>query len=84
MTPEPPLANNAAVATVDLTAGENGSDDDDSLPPIYQAALRLDEAGLSASEIAGQLEVEEASVPLLLDLARRKRDRRVTAKHTKG
>lgn len=84
MTPEPALANNAAVATVDLTDGAKGSDGDDALPATYQAALRLDEAGLSAREIAEQLDVEEASVPLLLDLARRKRDRRVTAKHAKG
>ena len=72
------------MATVDLTAGENGSDDDGALPPTYQVALRLDEAGLSAREIAEHLEVEEASVPLLLDLARRKRDRRLITKHAKG
>ena len=54
------------------------------LPAVYGQALRLEEAGLSAPEIAERLDVAPESVPLLLDLARRKRKRRVSAKHAKG
>ena len=61
------------------------SDEPDAvLPAVYGQALRLEEAGLSASEIAERLEVAPESVPLLLDLARRKRNRRESAKHAKG
>lgn len=74
-------AQNVDVATVDLTTGDSG---DESLPPIYRAALRYAEEGLSLSEIAILLEVAVESVPLLLDLARRKRERRAIAKHAKG
>ena len=84
MTPRSVPPDNAAVETLDLTAGEDGSDDDGVLPPMYQVALRLDGAGLSTQEIARELEVEEESVPLLLDLARRKRERHATTEHTKG
>lgn len=74
-------AQNADVATVDLTTGDS---DDASLPPIYRAALRFAEEGLSQSEIAILLGVAVESVPLLLDLARRKRARSSITKHAKG
>ena len=81
MTSSPATAQNGDVATVDLTAGES---DDGSLSPIYRAALRFAEEGMSQQEIAILLEVAPESVPLLLDLARRKRNRLITTKHAKG
>lgn len=69
------------VATVDLTTGDG---EDGSLPPIYRAALRCAEEGMSHREIAIVLEVAVESVPLLLDLARRKLRRRITANRPDG
>ena len=83
MTDTAVIPQNAGVATVDLTAADSG-DDDGSLSPVYKAALRLEEAGLTPRQIAERLEVAAESVPLLLDLARRKLNRRITAKQTKG
>ena len=72
------------MATVDLTTGDSDDGDDRALPPAYQAALRLADEGLSAAEIAERLEVAPESVPLLLDLAKRKLNRRIIAKQTNG
>lgn len=69
---------NAAVASIDLTDGDGG------LSPTYQRALQLEEAGCSSAEIGEALGVTPEAVPLLLDLARRKRDNRITAKQPKG
>lgn len=69
------------MATVVPTAEEN---DDGSLSPIYRAALRCEEEGMTHREIAIVLEVAVESVPLLLDLARRKLQNGITAKHAKG
>ncbi|MFP5327164.1 MAG: hypothetical protein ACLGHT_06760 [Acidimicrobiia bacterium] len=69
---------------IDLTTGEAGSDGDDALAPVYSAALRLDDAGLTPRQIAERLEIAVESVPLLLDLARRKLTRRIKAEQTKG
>lgn len=82
MTAGGPTVENADVVTVDLA--DEGSGDDGSLSPIYRAALRCEEEGLSHGEIAILLEVEVESVPLLIDLGRRKANRRNTAKHSKG
>jgi DNA-directed RNA polymerase specialized sigma24 family protein len=70
------------VASIDLTADDG--DDEGSLSPVYNAALRLEAEGLTPRQIAERLEVAVESVPLLLDLARRKLNRRITAKHTNG
>lgn len=69
---------------IDLTTGEADSDGDDALAPVYSAALRLDDAGLTPRQIAERLEIAVESVPLLLDLARRKLTRRIKAEQTKG
>ena len=84
MTDRAAAPQNAAVASIDLTADDGSSDDDGMLSPVYKAALRLEAAGLTPRQIAERLEVAVESVPLLLDLARRKLNRRITANQTKG
>ena len=76
MTDKTVATHNAGVVTVDLTAGDG---EDGSLSPIYRAALRYAEEGMTHGEIAILLEVAVESVPLLLDLARRKTKRRISA-----
>lgn len=72
------------VDPIDLTAGDDSIDDDDAVPPVYQAALRLEEAGLTPHQIGERLDIAVESVPLLLDLARRKRARGFAVEQTKG
>ena len=74
-----PLSQNAGVAQVDDAAR-----DADVLSPAYREALRLDAEGFGAAVIADVLDIPAESVPLLLDLARRKLYRRIAAKHAKG
>lgn len=69
------------MASVDLTSEES---DDGSLSPIYRTALRCEEEGMTPREIAIVLDVAVESVPLMLDLARRKLNSGITAKHAKG